>query len=880
MSDLTDTEKSDRSQRLDVLRRRAQKVMDQYETVESSPSKVDAAGIDVNKLLEDLRIYQVELEVQNEELRQAQQESEFARARYQSLFGQMPIPALVLNEKGLVQQSNDRADALLSPRKPYATLDNRFFRKLSLEDRARLHMAIRDLVHGEPQVLTRLQVGSDSAAHVYDVHLIQLDVSYHLDHHVMVLLIDRSAEMAREQEQHQFGLLIDSSEDFVYAADPEGRMLMANRALLKFLGRPRDEVIGHPREHFLPLHDAIAHRELDKMVMQKGESVAIEERVHTGPGASPIEFLTRKFPLYDLQGKVTGVGGISTDVTQAKELTRQAQLSESVFMAAAEAIFVTDVNTRIIRVNPAFTRLTGFSQNVVAGESAKILKSGRQHAAFYETMWKELNESGHWAGEMSDRAADGHIYTVWNSINAIRDSAGRVVYYVAIQTDLTPLREAQSKIQLLASYDSLTGLPNRALFTDRMKQMLQHAQRHDGNFAVMFMDLDHFKEVNDSLGHQVGDELLKVVAQRLMTAVRSEDTVARIGGDEFVVLMPSIDRVAAVATAEKLLLLVRESFDLGVKTHYQPMASLGIAMFPQDGGTAELLLRNADTAMYHAKVSGRNRAALYTPQMSAVSAQSFSIQTDLASGIGRGELRLFFQPKYHLQTGLLVGAEALVRWERPGVGLVSPVEFISIAERTGLIVELDRWVLREAVRQVARWRLQGMWHHGMRLAVNQSAADLRQPGMVSELQELLAEQGVSAGDLELEITEGALMENTAAIIQRLEELKQMGVSLAIDDFGTGFSSLAYLRNLPIAVIKIDQGFVRGLLTNASDHVLVETIIVMAHNLGLELVAEGVETQAQRDRLAELGCEMGQGYHFGRPAPPLEFAQAYLVPAVS
>ena len=878
MNDLPATENPDRVQRLELLRVRAQQVMDEYH--DFMPSAGGAGGlsrdaIEGSKLLEELRIYQVELEVQNEELRRAQQDADLARSRYQALFGQMPMPALVLDAKGLVQRSNQRADELLGPPRRMVTLDNRLFQKLSPADRARLHRAIHDLIHGEPHILGNVRLPSGEDVGWYDVHLIKLSNTYHLDSHVLALLLDRTSERARAQEQHFFNAFLDSSEDFFYAADNDGRMVMANKALLDFLGRSRDEVVGHPREDFLSVHDAIVHRESDQRVLKYGASVTLEERLHQMGNSAPVEFLTRKFPLHNLEGVVTGVGGLSTNVTASNEQKRQADLSESVFMAAAEAILITDTETRIIRVNPAFVRLTGFSEGTVVGHKAGILKSGRHDKAFYDAMWMALTETGHWAGEMSDRTADGRHYTIWNSINAIRDTQGQTLYYVAVQTDLTPLREAQSKIQILASYDSLTGLPNRALFADRLKQLLAQAHRHSRTFAVMFMDLDHFKQVNDSLGHHVGDELLIGVAQRLTGALRSEDTVARLGGDEFVVLMPSIDRAAALATANKLLKLVHSPMQVGSMVNYQPMASLGIAVFPQDGETTELLLRNADTAMYAAKAAGRNRAAAYTEQMSAVSARAFAIQTELTAGIGRGELRLFYQPKYHLKTGVLVGAEALVRWERPGVGLVQPVDFIPIAERTGLIVELDRWVLRESVSQIAQWRASGTWTHGMRLAVNQSAADLCRQGMVEELLALLQEFAVGPSALEMEITEGALMENTQEIIESLEELKQLGIVLTIDDFGTGFSSLAYLRKLPISVIKIDRGFVDDMLTNENDRVLVETIISMAHNLGRTLVAEGVETQAQRVRLTELNCEVAQGYLFGRPVPPAEFAAKFL-----
>jgi diguanylate cyclase (GGDEF)-like protein/PAS domain S-box-containing protein len=835
-----------------------------------------AMSIETQQLLESLRIYQVELELQNEELLRAQREAELSNTRYQSLFEQMSLPAIVVDAMGMIQRCNERGETLLGANRSFARQDNRLLQRLSREDRSRLHASLKEVTPGLPLIVEKLEFSSDEVPPpVFDAHLIQLSLSYHLDGHAMILLVDRSAEVAREQDHHFFSLLLDSSDAFIYAADKQGKMLMANQALLNSLGLRREDVLGQARENFLPLREAMLHRSADERVLASGEPLTLEERVYTGSALGMREVLTRKFPLRDLQGLTYGVAGISSDMTEIKTQQRQALLSESLFMAASEAIIVTDKKGKIIRVNPAFTKISGFSETSVVGYPPSILKSGRQDAAFYTQMWNALTTQGTWAGEMSNRAADGHMFMVWSSINAIVDERDNVTHYIAVQTDLTQLHEAQGQIRQLASYDSLTGLPNRALFNDRISQLVSHAQRHLQTFALLFVDLDRFKEVNDSLGHQIGDELLIAIARRLQEVVRTEDTVARMGGDEFVVLLPGANSQIAQQVADKLIQTLRAPMPLGGLIAYQPMASAGIALFPDDGESADLLLRNADLAMYAAKLAGRNRSTAYHRDMSQASDHIFAIQADLAAGIDRQELRLYFQPKFRLDTGALVGAEALVRWQRPGFGLVMPGEFIAIAEKSGLVVAIDQWVLNEALRQVGEWKKDGLWHASWRIAVNQSASDLRRPTLMSELQAMLQAHQMSASALELEITEGALLEHTEEMIRRLLELKVLGVSLAIDDFGTGYSSLSYLRKLPISVVKIDQGFIRDMLINDSDRILVETIIAMAHNLGHELVAEGIEETAQRQRLADLGCEVGQGYLFGRPMDAEQFAQTYL-----
>ena len=875
---LPDESPLQKTERLQLLKQRAQGVLAQS-------AKDQAEGLSVNlqtaKLLEELRIYQVELELQNEELRAAQQSAELARKRYQVLFAQMPLAAVVVDDKGVLDESNERADAMLGPRQRFVGVDRRLWQNLSMDDRSRLHVALRDLAPGETQVLQQVALGArGTLSPVFDVHLIGLSIEYKLDRRVLVLLVDRTAELARAQDQRFYTLLLDSSDSFIYAADTEGKMLLANQSFLDFLGRRRDEVLGHAREAFLPVRDAILHLEADQKVLQSGHAITLEDHLHLPPARGKMEFLTHKFPLFDLGGRIYGVGAISTNITALKEQHRQTLLSETVFMSSQDAIIITDADTRIVRVNPAFARQTGFSAEVVLDRKTSILKSGRQDQAFYGAMWQALAEHGHWSGEVNNRRADGSYYTIWSTINAVRDEVGKVIHYIAVQTDVTQLHDAQLALAHQAAYDSLTGLPNRSLFNDRIGQLMALSRRHHQACALLFIDLDRFKEVNDTLGHQVGDDLLRQIAQRLQQGVRTEDTVARIGGDEFVVLLPNTDQAGAQAVAHNLLERLREPVRLAPALLYRPMASMGLAVFPQDGDTPDLLLRSADLAMYGAKLGGRNRMASYTPTMSQASEHAFAIQTELAEAIEQQQLRIYFQPKCRLSDGALMGAEALVRWQRPGNGLVLPGEFIGVAEKCGLLLALDHWVMNEALRQLGLWAVAGLWRAPWRLGVNQNVADLQRPDMLAQLQQMLRTHQVSATALELEITEDALMQHTPEQLARLDELRSMGVSVSIDDFGTGYSSLAYLRQLPVSVIKIDRSFVNGMLTNDNDAVLVRTIVDMAHNLGHTLVAEGIEQAPQRQHLAALGCELGQGYLFGRAVSAPEFAARWLTPLVS
>lgn len=850
----------------------------------------NAQDRDTEHLQEALRTHQIELEIQNEELRQTQFRAELASSRYQLLFEHMPQPALVIDQHAFLYESNLSARQWLgmgpevkraNRHTPHATA---LLHALPQASKTELLKALRAGQRQEAQCLQAVSLTTHSGQlHHVDMHLLSLPLAYHSDTRFLVLLVDRTPEKQRERDRHLYQSLLDSSRDLIYATDLQGGLMLANRAVLERLKIHPDRARGTRRETVMPLRDAIVQDANDQQVLLTGQPINTVEEMHGQPGRPVQVFMSSKFPLCDPEGRVLGVGGISHDIS-AERVAQQAQLlSESVFQHATEAIIVTDVDGHIVRVNAGFEKMSGFSSVSVLGHKPSLLRSSRVAAAVYKDMWTALGERGHWQGELINRNVSGSLYTVHCSISALRSPTGELTGYVAVQTDVSQLKAAETAVQRLSHFDSLTGLPNRALLMDRLHQLLALAKRQSQTFAVLFADLDHFKEVNDSLGHLVGDELLCAIGQRLRDNVRSQDTVARMGGDEFVMLLPMTRGADALNLAHKLQEALRQPLSLSGMHDYRPRASVGVAMYPEDGDTSDELLRNADTAMYVAKTGGRDRAEVYTRAMSEEGARVFAIQTELSNAMQHGELRLYLQPKFSLADMSVVGAEALVRWERPIHGLTSPAEFIPIAEKVGLLPLIDRWMLTETVTQLGQWHTEGRWPAHWTVAINQTASDLLQPHWLSDLQKNLVDNQVPASLVQIELTESALLQPTPSMLERLQALRDLGVDLAIDDFGTGYSSLSYLKSLPITVIKIDQSFVSDLVLDPPRHldssgrVLIEAMIALAHKLGHTLVAEGVENNAQRRLLHHLGCERGQGYLHSSPMPCTEFAQRYLAP---
>lgn len=545
------------------------------------------------------------------------------------------------------------------------------------------------------------------------------------------------------------------------------------------------------------------------------------------------------------------------------------RLAASVYETSSEAILITDADNRIIAVNPAFSVITGYSLQEIIGQNPRIFRSGRHEEAFYQAMWHDLNTSGHWQGEIWDKRSNGDIYLKWLTINTVFNADGTVLRRVAMFTDITQKREAEQLIWHQANFDFLTGLPNRQMFQDRLDQDIKKSNRAGRPMALLFIDLDRFKEVNDSLGHDMGDTLLKEAANLLSHCVRDTDTVARLGGDEFTVILGELDDTDSIERiAQNILGKLAEPFHMGSEMVYVT-ASIGITLYPEDADSSEILLTNADQAMYAAKQQGRNRYHYFTQAMQEAAQSRMRLTSELRCALAGNEFRLFYQPIVELDTNDIFKAEALIRWQHPQRGQVSPAEFISIAEDTGLIVDIGEWVFREAAQQASKWRTSH--HPEFQISVNKSPVQFRdERSSYLPWPEQLQQLGLSGQSIVVEITEGMLMDASDDINRKLLGFRDAGIQVSLDDFGTGYSALSYLKKFDIDYLKIDQSFTCNLKSNSDDMVLCEAIIVMAHKLGMKVIAEGVETSEQRDLLYSAGCDYGQGYLFSRPIPANEF----------
>ncbi len=566
---------------------------------------------------------------------------------------------------------------------------------------------------------------------------------------------------------------------------------------------------------------------------------------------------------------------IARDVTERTRTQEKLQLAATVFESTAEGVLITDTQQRITAVNRAFTEITGYSETEALGRSPQLLASGQHDSAFYAAMWHQLDAAGHWQGEICNKRKNGELYPQWLTISAVRNDDGLITHFVAVFADITSLKHAQDKLDHQAHHDSLTGLPNRLLFENRLHAMLADAQTTPCLGAVLFLDLDRFKHINDSLGHPVGDLLLQATAQRLRSQLRDIDTVARLGGDEFIILLPGLHEAAdAERVAAKLLTCLSAPFQADGHEFFIT-ASIGASLFPQDGSDVATLIKNADAAMYRSKAKGRNRAELYTSDLTQQATARIALENELRRAIERNELSLHYQPKQSLADRKIVGAEALLRWHSPVFGNVSPERFISLAEDNGLILPIGDWVLAQACQQMGEWQRHHLPFGPM--SVNLAGAQLRQPRLVQRIAELLAEHHLQPHMLQLEITENFIMNQTDEALVILHDLKRLGVLIAIDDFGTGYSSLSYLKRLPLDTLKIDQSFVRGLPDDPHDAAITRAIIALGRSMQLTLVAEGVETPAQERFLIEEGCEQIQGFLLSRPVTPDKFAGTFLSP---
>jgi diguanylate cyclase (GGDEF)-like protein/PAS domain S-box-containing protein len=646
--------------------------------------------------------------------------------------------------------------------------------------------------------------------------------------------------------------------------------VFVNRALLERIGEPLETIVGRNGYEFFGRERAARYRAVDRGILETGtEFHEIEEHVSRRTGQRFFTEIT-KVPVRDTDGRIVGIQGLFSDVTQRIEAEREIRLLANVFESSHQAIMITDATPRILRVNAAFEQMTGYTEAEVRGRNPGMLRADIRPRGFYEDMWRRLEAQGRWDGELWNRRKDGSPYPELLSIGVVRDGQGNATHYVGQFADISERKATEARIEYLAHHDVVTELPNRALLADRAQVLFAQAARRRQKAGVLFLDLDRFKNVNDALGHDVGDELLREAGRRLSAAVRAADTVSRTGGDEFVILLSDLSHPEdAGRIARTLQERLAEPFRLDGR-EASVTCSIGIAIYPDNGRDLSELQRNADAAMYSAKARGRDRFCYYAPEMNERASDRLSVENDLRRALRGDEFYVEYQPQVSVAECRMVGMEALARWRHPERGVVAPGSFIPVAEETGLIVPLGERVLELACRQ-RREYLDGGLRAGV-VAVNVSALQFRESQFVDTVRRVLRETQLPAPLLELEVTESVLMHGPDTVAATLNELAALGVGLAIDDFGTGYSSLSYLKHFPVRRLKIDQSFVREMTRDANSGAIVEAIIALGRVLKMSVVAEGVETQQQLDALRGFGCDDVQGYFIRRPASAADIAK--------
>jgi len=644
-------------------------------------------------------------------------------------------------------------------------------------------------------------------------------------------------------------LILDAITDGVVMVDSLGKVLYSNQSaeriferrhlIGKTLGVPINPSAGTPQEINVVRPSGIGWAELR---------------------SAPIMW-------HGTQAYVIGV----RDITESKITDNRLRQAAAVFENTRDGVMVVNPQLRITHINTAFTDITGYTEAEAIGQRASLLRSGRHDTDFYRQMWQSITTTGHWQGEIWNRRKNGEVYPELLSISAVTDKSGEISNYVGVFADISKIKASEVQLDFLAHHDPLTRLPNRLLLLSRLEHALKIAHREQKMFALLMLDLDRFKEVNDSFGHLAGDELLQQIAQRLSSRLRGVDTVCRLGGDEFTILLEDMSQPEdAALVANDIINVLSEPWQLSENIEVRIGASVGISLYPDHGDDPEQLLQQADSALYHAKAEGRGCFKYFSVAITQAARIRMDIEVRLRRGINEGELRVFYQPQVDVNTGRIVGAEALVRWQDPLNGLVSPAIFIDLAEKTGLITSLGNWVLKEACLQGKRWLDEGL--PPLTIAVNVSPHQFRYSHIDAVVQEILAETGFPAHRLELELTETALMQREGEAILILTRLHILGVTLAIDDFGTGYSSLSYLKLFPLNILKIDKSFIDDISNQQSDREITATIIAIAHTLQLKVLAEGVETVAQLQFLQEQGCDLYQGYLSSPPLPAADFEQ--------
>ncbi len=684
--------------------------------------------------------------------------------------------------------------------------------------------------------------------------------------------IRREAELTKEalhRSEHRYRQLVDHSPTPIVLIQHE-QIVYLNEAANKALAATEETPLLHQQAKLLMAENVTRFGDgLSDTLHQQICQPCLTRFIRADGGIIQVEVFVSEV---DHEGE-PAVQLVFTDITHRKEYDAKLQQAVQIIEHTMEGVLITDANGIITSVNPAFSEITGYAEAEIIQQHPGILISDRHPAEFFDDLRNQVRQTGSWRGEVWNQRKNGDIYPAWMTISCVRDEQNEAPHFVAVFSDITSIKQTQSQLEHLAHHDSLTNLPNRLLFEDRLAHAIAQAKRQNRQLAVLFLDIDRFKNINDSLGHAMGDELLKEVAKRLQNILRDDDTAARLGGDEFTILVENLeDPSQAAVVASKIQEKFKSPFKIaGRELHVT--ASIGISIYPEDGKDVADLTKNADAAMYQAKEQGRNNYRYYTSELTRSAFERLLLETELRSALKNDQLLLYYQPQISLKNGEMTGAEALLRWHHPRLGIIPPARFVPLAEESGLIHEIGTWVLKEACDQARYLFKQGLFQG--RMAINLSVRQIMQTDLILRFEQIIAESGCPPHMLQLEVTEGIFMGQMKHSVPVLDVFKKLGVSIAIDDFGTGYSSLSYLKQLPIDKLKIDRSFIRDMPHDSDAVAITQAIVSLGKNLGLRITAEGIETMAQQSLLQKMGCQEGQGYLYSPPVPADVFEQMLL-----
>lgn len=723
-----------------------------------------------------------------------------------------------------------------------------------------VQQALRQEEKKRARALTYPGVGNEQADAIEQQHQASLAALNMMEDAVAARRRAEEAYASLRESEERHRIVLENAADAVFVANTDARYIYVNQKASDLLGYTTDEMLKMAIPDIAPADQAERSMEIFHRLQNEGHLLEELDLLHSSGKRIPVELNAVMLPDGNLYGACR-------DISERKQAEAYMQQAAAVYESSRDAIMVTDSDANVIAVNPAFVDITGYLDSEIIGKPPNILRSDYHDRSFYQQIWASINKHDGWSGEIWNRRKDGNIYPAWLSVSVIRDNSNRVINYIGILSDLSRLKRSEEELEHLSTHDPLTDLPNGRLLESRLEHAIAQARRHKSGLAVLMLDIDRFKDINDSLGLSTGDALLMELARRVTGTLWEGDTVARIGGDELLILIEDIRSPQQAATvAEKIRSIQNAPFRIDGQEFFITI-SMGISLYPENGDTPELLIRNADAAVYRAKEEGRNRIAFYSESLSRAAAERISMEAELRYALEGNQLELHFQPQLNLSSCRLTGVEALIRWRHPQRGLIPPDSFIPVAESTGLIEDIGEWVLREGCRQMREWLDSGV--DVPRISINLSAKQLGRGDLVAAVQTTLDEYRLSPGMIELELTETAIMQDPERAAATLRAMADMGIEMAVDDFGTGYSSLAYLQRLHMHRLKIDRAFVNGLPDDKNNAAICRAVIALANSLGMETIAEGVEEQQQADYLDAENCTIGQGWLYARAMPAAE-----------